>query len=113
MPEIRKATPTSGYNTFITISDYNEIMLPVAFSSFDETENIFPMEGRFPEHDNEIMVNNQIATVKKIEVGDSLTLEYLNVKKKLSCYRNCDFYYQWQYESLHNRGRYEASCSDL
>ncbi|MBR3901622.1 MAG: FtsX-like permease family protein [Ruminococcus sp.] len=81
MPEIRKATPSSGFNTLITISDFNEIMFPVAFSSFDETENIFPMEGRFPEHDNEIMLNNQIATVKKIKVGDSLTLEYLNVKK--------------------------------
>ena len=49
MPEIRKATPTSGFNTLITISDFNEIMIPVAFSSFDETENIFPMEGCFPE----------------------------------------------------------------
>lgn len=81
MPEVRKASPTSGFNTLINLSDFNEIMVPIAFSDFDVTENIFPVKGRFPEHENEIMLTNQLATIEDVSIGDSLTLEYLNVKK--------------------------------
>lgn len=82
MPEVRKATPTSGYNVFVSISDFNnEVMIPMAFSDFAVTENIFPMEGRFPEHDNEIMLTSQFAKVKNVRTGDSLTLEHLNIEK--------------------------------
>lgn len=58
-------------------------MIPMVFSDFSVTENIFPIEGRFPEHDNEIMLTSQFAKVKNVSTGDSLTLEYLNVKKAI------------------------------
>lgn len=81
MPEIRKATPTAGTDCMITVSDYNETMFPIVFSSFDVTENIFPASGRFPEHDNEIMVTNMFARHYHVKLGDTLTLEYLKVQK--------------------------------
>ncbi|MCR4794535.1 MAG: ABC transporter permease [Ruminococcus sp.] len=82
MPEVRKATPTSGLNTMINLTDCNELMFPMAFSDFKVTENIFTLDGRFPEHDNEIMITNMCSRSEKIYVGDSVTLEYLNVKRK-------------------------------
>jgi ABC-type antimicrobial peptide transport system permease subunit len=82
LPEVRKATPTSGLNTMINLTDCNQLMFPMAFSDFKVTENIFPLDGRFPEHDNEIMITNMCSRVEKIYVGDSVTLEYLNVKRK-------------------------------
>lgn len=82
MPEVRKATPTSGLNTMINLTDCNELMFPMAFSDFKVTENIFTLDGRFPEHDNEIMITNMCSRAEKIYVGDSVTLEYLNVKRK-------------------------------
>ena len=81
LPEVRKATPTAGTDLIVTAADYNEAMFPVAFSSFDVTENIFPMQGRFPEHDNEIMVTNMFARHYHVKVDDTLTLEYLKVRK--------------------------------
>ena len=83
MPEVRKVVPTSGLNTFITMSDHNnDYMFPVAFKDFSITENIFPSEGRFPEHDNEVMLTNLYAKECKLKTGDSITLEYMNVKRK-------------------------------
>lgn len=87
-PQVRKATPTSGYNVFIKITEFEEIMIPIVFSDFNVTENIFPIKGRFPEHANEIMITNQLAEVKGVSIGDSLTLEYLNVEKS---YMVCGF----------------------
>ena len=82
-PEVRKATPTTGYTLYVSLPDYNNTMLlPMTFSSFDVTENIFPMTGRFPEHDNEIMLNNMLCKLQKIKCGDTVTLEYLNVKRR-------------------------------
>lgn len=82
-PEIRKAVPTSGFNTLLIMSDHNnDYMIPVAFKDFGITENIFPSEGRFPEHDNEIMLTNMYAKISGFKTGDSVTLEYLNVKRK-------------------------------
>ena len=82
MPEVRKATPTSGLNKMIKLVECNELMFPMAFSDFKLTENIFPLEGRFPEHDNEVMITNMCSKSEKIYVGDSVTLDYLNVKRK-------------------------------
>ena len=82
MPEVRKAVPTSSMNFLVTASDFNEKMFPLAFSDYSVTENIFPFEGRFPEHDNEVMISSMFSKVYKLKTGDSMTLEYLNVKRK-------------------------------
>ena len=81
MPEVRKATPTASTDLLLTAADFNEAMFTVGFSSFDVTENIFPSSGRFPEHDNEIMVTNMFARHYHVKVGDTLTLQYQKVQK--------------------------------
>ena len=82
-PEVRKATPTTGYTLYVNLPDHNNTtLLPMTFSSFDVTENIFPATGRFPEHENEIMLNNMLCKTEKIKCGDTVTLEYLNVKRR-------------------------------
>ena len=82
MPEVRKATTTSGLSVMINLTDHNQLMFPMVFRDFDETENIFLTDGRFPEHDNEIMITKMCSKFEKITVGDSVTLDYLNVKRK-------------------------------
>ena len=82
MPEVRKALPTTDFSFYVNAPDHNVTLLPMPFRDYQDTENIFPMEGRFPEHDNEIMITNVFARTEKVKTGDSLTLEYLNVKQR-------------------------------
>lgn len=82
MPEVRKVLMTSDEEHFINYVENNQIMLPVAFDDFKETENIFPFEGRFPEHDNEVMFTSMWASEYKLKVGDTITLEYNKVQRK-------------------------------
>jgi len=83
MPEVRKVLPTSAYNTIIVAitPDGNRGMLPLVFHDFDDTENVFPIDGRFPKHDNEIMLTKYDAKWDDIVVGDSIILEHTGVKK--------------------------------
>ena len=82
MPEVRKALPTTDYSVYVDASDYNVTLLPMPFRNYQDTENIFPMDGRFPEHDNEVMITNTFSRTEKLKTGDSLTLEYLNVRQR-------------------------------
>lgn len=82
MPEVKKVIPTNSMNLFFNVPDCSEHVIPVSFRDFDSTENIFPAKGRFPEHDNEIMLCNVFAKTHQIAVGDSITLEYLGVQRK-------------------------------
>lgn len=81
MPEVRKTVPTAGLTLFITEPDYLDYMFPVAFGDFSSAENIFPAEGRFPEHDNEVMITKMYAKMRDFKTGDSIPLEYNNVRK--------------------------------
>ena len=77
MPEIRKALPTcqmSEYN--IDLIGLNDFAAADIYSDYSETENIFPYEGRFPQHDNEIMVSKQSASMLGLHCGQSITLQY-------------------------------------
>ena len=82
MPEVRKVLMTSGEDIFITYADHNQMMLPYAFEDFKDTENIFPFDGRFPEHDNEVMFTSMWASEYGLKVGDTITLEYNKVQRK-------------------------------
>lgn len=81
LPEVRKALPTTSFALYVNAPDFNATMLPICFSDFDETENIFPADGRFPEHDNEVMLSNAFAKLNRLQTGDSIMLEYLNIKR--------------------------------
>ena len=77
LPEVRK--------TLVTYPDYivnakdkngeSYVAYTVVFDDFKETENLFLMEGRYPEHENEIMITLEIANRKGFSVGDSMVVE--------------------------------------
>jgi ABC-type antimicrobial peptide transport system permease subunit len=81
MPEVRKTVPTAGMSLILTEPDYLDYMFPVAFRDFSSAENIFPAEGRFPEHDNEVMITKMYAKMRGLKTGDSIPLECNNVRK--------------------------------
>ena len=81
MPEVRKTVPTAGLTLTLTEPDYLDYMFPVALSDFSSAENIFPAEGRFPEHDNEVMITKMYAKLRDLKTGDSIPLECNNVRK--------------------------------
>lgn len=47
----------------------------VVFDDFKETENIHLIEGRYPEHDNEIMITFGRAKKEGYTIGDSIVIE--------------------------------------
>ena len=77
LPEVRK--------TLVTYPDYivnakdkngeSYVAYTVVVDDFKETENLFLMEGRYPEHENEIMITLEIANRKGFSVGDSMVVE--------------------------------------
>ena len=81
-PEVRKATPTTVEDMTLQLPDYNEMGFSMVFEDFGVTENIHPMDGRFPEHDNEAMITVMMAKLMKLRTGDTVTLEYLHVKRQ-------------------------------
>ena len=81
MPEVRKALVT-----------YKQVWLPVkgsenegstsVFEDFADAENIRPARGRFPEHDNEIMITVGRSREEGIDIGDSIILEGNGMEQK-------------------------------
>ncbi|MDO5559829.1 MAG: ABC transporter permease [Oscillospiraceae bacterium] len=72
-PEIRKILPTNS-DIVVTYPEKNSNMYPIVYSDYNQTEYIFPAEGRFPEHDNEVMISKLMSGNYKIKVGDTVTL---------------------------------------
>ena len=61
--------------------DRETTLVPVCYTDFSGCENISATAGRLPEHENEVAVSKLLATMKKLNVGDNLTLECNSVKK--------------------------------
>lgn len=77
MPEIRKVLPTCQMSEYIIdLIGCNDGAYANIYRDYSETENIFPCEGRFPQHDNEIMVTKSVAAQHKLQCGQSITLLY-------------------------------------
>ncbi|MBQ9905500.1 MAG: ABC transporter permease [Oscillospiraceae bacterium] len=77
MPEIRKVLPTCQMSEYcIDLLDCNDGAYADIYRDYSETENIFPCEGRFPQHDNEIMAAKQCAAQLGLQCGQSITLHY-------------------------------------
>lgn len=78
-PEVRKALVTYQDVAISTKSDLtDELMMngyTVIYDDFSETENINPLEGRYPEHDNEIMITLGRAQKEGYTIGDSIVIE--------------------------------------
>lgn len=79
LPEVRKALVTYPDSTVaIKTSESNKVVIDsyiVIFDDFKETENINPMKGRYPKHDNEIMITLGRAKKEGYAIGDSIVIE--------------------------------------
>ncbi len=77
MEGVRKTlTTTEITEDYVKFPDFNnDQCFVIAYESFDDTENIFTCSGRFPEHDNEIMLTKIFAGMNGIDLGDTVTLE--------------------------------------
>lgn len=83
LPEIRKVL-CSGSTAHFSV-DIPEKHIKAQADVFDDyslTENIFPMNGRFPEHDNEIMLTKSMSAQTGCKTGDSIVLESNGIQKE-------------------------------
>lgn len=78
-PEVRKALVTYQDVSVSTKSDLtDELMMnsyAVIYDDFSETENINPLEGQYPKHDNEIMITLGRSRKEGYTIGDSIVIE--------------------------------------
>ena len=52
------------------------------FRDYTETQTVFPIEGRFPEHDNEVMLTLDSSKMLGRKIGESITLSYNDMEKQ-------------------------------
>ncbi|SEG35183.1 ABC-type transport system, involved in lipoprotein release, permease component [Eubacterium ruminantium] len=85
LPEVRKATATWFSQVYLITQDKDgeskRRVQANCYKDFKETENIFVNEGRFPEHDNEIIIKKSKAEELGLEIGDSLILRGDGIEK--------------------------------
>lgn len=83
MPEIRKVLATASMGEYmLTDSAHNGYLLTDIYRDYSQTENIQVMEGRFPQHANELMTTKQYAVRARVGVGDALTLKYDSIEQE-------------------------------
>ncbi|MBR4201539.1 MAG: ABC transporter permease [Oscillospiraceae bacterium] len=80
MPEIRKVLPRTESMDMSVVGCNFELMADV-FDDYTRTENIHPCDGRFPAHDNEVMLTKTASSAVKLTTGDSITLECGGVRR--------------------------------
>ncbi|MBR0119607.1 MAG: ABC transporter permease [Eubacterium sp.] len=74
LPEVRKAFPTY-LGEIVSVKGSTDSGMAIIFNDFRDAENIYPYEGRFPEHDNEVMICMRRSRKSGLGVGDSIILE--------------------------------------
>ncbi len=80
MPEVRKALVTYYYE-YLAIKGSDKTGMSLVYDDFSQAENIRPYQGRFPEHENEIMIALRRAREENLSVGDSLVLTNNGLEK--------------------------------
>ncbi len=80
MPEIRKVLPRTESGD-VEIIGCNYSAMADVFIDYTNTENIRPCDGRFPAHDNEVMLTKTVSAAVKLKTGDSITLEHGGVRR--------------------------------
>lgn len=81
MPEIRKVLPHTEGSGYADVVGCNYSVITDVFCDFARTENIHPCDGRFPVHDNELMLTKTASAALKLTTGDSITLEFGGVRR--------------------------------
>ena len=80
LPEVRK-TVVSYEMKHISKKGSDDYGSVVVYDDFSDAENIVPIEGRFPEHDNEVMLGMRRMNNEGISVGDTIILANNSMEK--------------------------------
>lgn len=79
-PEVRKTRVTYFYPTLRVEGQKEGTVFP--YDEFTDMEYIFPMEGRYPEHDNEVMISLARSRGYGLNIGDSIVVDSRGVKTR-------------------------------
>lgn len=82
LPEVRKVNVTYNLKSLMIKNSNLTVAFAAVYDDYKETENIFPVEGRFPEHDNEIMVSKVRCALDDLKVGDSIIVSGRDTEQK-------------------------------
>lgn len=78
--DVRKSLLIRANNGF-SVGDDLTVFQIFAYDNFDELENLIISKGRFPVHDNEVLISKTIAEKYSLDVGDSVLLKYNGIEK--------------------------------
>ena len=72
-PEVRMTRVTYFYHTFRVVGQKEGTVFP--YDEFTDMEYIIPMEGRSPEHDNEVMISLRRSRNYDLNIGDTIVID--------------------------------------
>ena len=79
--DVRKCVLLRANMGFSINGNDHDTFQTFAYEDYDELENLYISEGRFPIHENEIMIGTGMAEKYTLSVGDSVLLKYNNIEK--------------------------------
>lgn len=74
-PEVEKVLLTRAIGNYVEIKGSNKSAVAISYADFSLTDNIHPKTGRFPEHDNEVMISAKREETENRHVGDSIIIK--------------------------------------
>ena len=74
-PEVEKVLLTHAIFNKVEIKGSDQSSTVISYSDFSLTDNIHPKTGRFPEHDNEVMISAKREETENRHVGDSIIIK--------------------------------------
>ncbi len=74
MPEVRKTLVKYRHKT-LSVKDSQWPGYTVVYDDYNDAENIMLVDGRFPEHDNEIMTTVARKQYDGVDIGDSIIIK--------------------------------------
>ena len=78
MPEVRMTRVTYLYPSFRVDGQKEGTVFP--YEEYTDMEYIIPMDGRYPEHDNEVMISLRRSRTYGLNVGDTIVIDNKGVK---------------------------------
>lgn len=68
---------------FTTLVQYgNTSMSPVVYKDYSEVRNIYPLDGRLPKHDNEVMITGLFMKQHQLAIGDTMDIKLGKIEKE-------------------------------
>lgn len=78
LPEVRMTRVTYNYPSFRVDGQKEGVVF--SYDEFTDMEYIIPMEGRYPEHDNEVMISLKRSRDYDLSIGDTIVIDNNGVK---------------------------------